>query len=461
MCNGTSIHTHYKGAAKTPVQYPCPMCNRPKLIVPTGEGEIEIDAVPEVNFKTLNPIIVPLGEFKNPNSQVGISPFERSRHNIRVVGRQERPLDGDSSMDTGDNLELITNNLGQTNNDIVDKEETGTDFKQFYNADYHEYDIDYGSAGGSKVLLNQRFFALRGPMMLHGWGYDTDGYPVPNLADQPLEFDDRGRPKRFLLTSSGTNDYENDGKFLPAPGESLGDIIGSGYVKEDGKWTRKPTRYFHLNWGERSDLWPIGPVDLRWDRERKVWTGGGDGCGEINPPYIMASGSDPSVLNNFVSKAKSASSKKCPYKMVYLVLEENLFSDIGMTDSYPARAFLDDAEYGLEPLPATVRRLVYVKDKCGYSAPRGAKLLCRYNRETGFYEPVSKPSFIVFGTIAGGANTAVIELTYIRGIKAGESTPTTNISFDNTRFNFNINASKSRRGMFLFENGKWILTGFN
>lgn len=460
MCDGSSIYIHYKSEEKTPVQYPCPMCNKSKLIVPSGEAEFEIDTPPEVNFKSLNPIIVPLGEFTNPNSQIGINPFERSRHNIRVIGRQERPLDGDVSMDTGDNLGLITNNLGQTNNDFVDQGETGTDFKQFYNSDYHEYDLDYGSVGGNKILLNQRFFALRGPMMLHGWGYDTDGYPVPNLADQPLEFDDKGRPKKFLLTSSGTNDYENDGKFLPAPGESLGDIIGSGYVKEDGKWTRKPTRYFHLNWGERSDLWPIGPVDLRWDRERKVWTGGG-GCGEIDPPYIMASGSDPSVLNNFISKAKSASSKKCPYKMVYIVLEENLFSDIGMTESYPARAFLDDSEYGLEPLPATVRRLVYVKDKCGYSAPRGAKLLCRYNRETGFYEPVSKPSFIVFGTIAGGANTAVIELTYVRGIKAGESTPSTNISFDNTRFNFNINAGKSRRGMFLFENGKWILTGFN
>lgn len=460
MCNGTSIHTHYKGAEKTPIQYPCPMCNRPKLTVPTGEGDFQIDTVPEVNFKSLNPIIVPLGEFKNPNSQIDINPFERSRHNIRVVGRQERPLDGDTSMDTGDNLAIITNSAGQTNYDVIDKEEEGTDFKNFYNSDYYEYDLDYGSADNTKILLNQRFFAFRGPMMLHGWGYDTDGYPVPNLADQPLEFDDSGRPKRFVLTASGTNDYEKDGKFLPSPGESLGDIIGSGYVKEDGQWTRKPTRYFHLNWGERSDLWPIGPIDLRWDRERKVWTGGG-GCGEIDPPYIMASGSDPSVLNNFVSKAKSASSKKCPYKMVYLVLEENLFSDIGMTDSYPARAFLDDSEYGLEPLPATVRRLVYVKDKCGYSAPRGAKLLCRYNRETGFYEPISKPSFTVFGTIAGGNNTAVVELTYIRGIKAGESAPTTNISFDNTRFNFNINASKSRRGMFLFENGKWILTGFN
>jgi len=472
MCNGSSLFTHYRGSSKTPTQYPCPLCSKTKLSVPETL-EIDIDSPPDINFKSLNPIIMPTGEFQNPNSQVLTNPLERSRHNIRVIGRQERPIDGDISLDTGDNLGIITDENGNTNKDVIDSGQTLSDTSRLshYNSDYYQYDLDYGAGSTSesesqepktKILQNQRFFALRGPMMLHGWGYDTEGYPVPNQADEPVDFDASGRPKRFLLTSSGTNDYTNDGKFLPEEGESLGDIIGRGYVKEGGEWTRKPTRYFHLNWGERSDLWPIGPIDLRWDKERKVWTGGGGaGCGEIDPPYIRASGSNPSILNNFISKAKASSEKSCPYKMVYLVLEENLFSDIGMSESYPARAFLDDSEYGLEPLPYTVRRVVYVNDRCGYSAPRGAKLLCRYNRETGFYEPISKPSFIVFGSISQGSNTATVELAYIRGIKSAENIPKTNISFDNTRFNFNINAGKSRRGMFLFENGKWILTGFN
>ena len=81
-------------------------------------------------------------------------------------------------------------------------------------------------------------------------------------------------------------------------------------------------------------------------------------------------------------------------------------------------------------MPYSVRRLVYVKDRSGYGAPRGSKLLCRYNRDTGFYEPISKPSHIVFGTIIGGSNTAIVELTYIKGIKSAENIPKTNIVFD-------------------------------
>ena len=452
LCLGKSKIDHYKGDNKQKIEYPCPLCNKPKLTVKGSD----------INFLSLNPIIMPTGEFQNPSSQSSISPFERGRHNIRVIGRQENPQDGDVSLDIGENLNIIVDKTTKVSNyetiDVNAAEQTNT--LNMHNQDFYQYDLSY-DLGDKNILMNQRFFAFRGPMMLHGWGYDTEGYPVPNQADQPKEFDNQGRPKRFLLTSSGTNDFAKEGKFLPGDNESLGDIIGSGYIMENGQWTRKPTNYFHLNWGERSDLWPIGPIDLRWDHDRKVWVGGGGGCGEIDPPFIMASGTDPNLLNNFMSQVAESSSEKCPYKMIYITLEENLFADVGMSDTYPARAFIDDTEYGLEPMPYSIRRLVYIKDRCGYSAPRGAKLLCRYNRDTGFYEPVSKPSFIVFGTIVGGANTAIIELTYIRGIKSAENTPKTNIAFDNTRFNFDINAAKSRRGMFLFENGKWILTGFN
>jgi hypothetical protein len=466
MCNGSLVITHFRyydpeDTTKKPVVYPCPSCNKSKLTVQKSENNTSIDAPPDINFLSLNPIIMPTGEFQNPNSQVLINNLERSRHNIRVVGRQEVPQQGDISLDINNNLDIIVDkNTKGTNYDYIN-----TDIRMnpanMHNPDFCQYDLSYGK-NNEHILLNQRFFAFRGPIMLHGWGYDTEGYPVPNLADEAKEYDSKGRPKRFVLTPSGANDLKKDGRFLPDPENdiSLGDIIGSGYVMENGEWIRKPTRYFHLNWGERSDLWPIGPIDLRWDRERKVWVGGG-GCGEIDPPYIMASGTNSSLLNSFVSQSISQSSKECPYKMIYVVLEENLFGDIGMSETYPARAFIDDTEYGLEPMPYSVRRLVYVKDRCGYSAPRGAKLLCRYNRDTGFYEPVAKPSFIIFGTLVGTSNTAVVELTYIRGIKAASNIPKTNITFDNTRFNFDINASKSRRGMFLFENGKWILTGFN
>jgi hypothetical protein len=146
--------------------------------------------------------------------------------------------------------------------------------------------------------------------------------------------------------------------------------------------------------------------------------------------------------------------------MVYITLEENMTLTNGMSETHPARAFIDDMEYSLEPLLGGYRRLIFVKDRCGYTAPRGAKLLCRYDTFSGFYEPVSKQSFIVFGSITGG-NNAVIELTYVQGSHKPENAPRSTIVFDNTRFNFTINSGSSKRGMFLFENGKWILIGSN
>lgn len=68
---------------------------------------------------------------------------------------------------------------------------------------------------------NYRGIGLRGPLVLVGWGFDTHGKPVPNR-----DFDDAG-----------------------------------------GK-----TMEFADNFLRRPDLWKAGPVDLRWDYERNVWT---------------------------------------------------------------------------------------------------------------------------------------------------------------------------------------------
>jgi hypothetical protein len=66
---------------------------------------------------------------------------------------------------------------------------------------------------------DRRAMALRGPLVLSGWGYDTSGKPVPN-------------------SGQGTDNF-------------LGDYL------------------------QRSDQWKTGPVDLQWDDRRKVWIGGG------------------------------------------------------------------------------------------------------------------------------------------------------------------------------------------
>lgn len=81
-----------------------------------------------------------------------------------------------------------------------------------------------------------RFLALRGPMMIHGWGYDTNGYPIPNIAD----------------SASG---------------------IASGIFVTDGLGST-----FHPDYLKNSKLWPVGPTDIRFDRARGVWVAGVGGA---------------------------------------------------------------------------------------------------------------------------------------------------------------------------------------
>lgn len=421
--------------------YPCPLCQKPKIlpIAPTTSDSSqnnENNSTPIINFNTLNPIILPTGEFKNINAQPIIS-GERSRHNISFIARQEFPIrDRDIN---------FKNNL--TNYECSSDKP---------HPDWTDIDLSYKEDFEKSILLNNRFFAHRGPLMLHGWGYDTDGYPVPNAADEPKEIDSDGRPKRFFLTSSGTNDLSQDGSFLPTTDKQLGDIIGKGWTKENGEWKRQPSNKFYLNWGERPDLWPIGPIDLRWDYENKIWVGGGGGagCNNADPPYIIASGNNN--LTKFIQSIDKAK-KKCSYKMVYGVLEHDMTKLDNYIETNPTRAFLDDLEYGLKPLPENIRRLIYIVDRTGYTAPRGAKILLRYNIDTGFYEPVSKQQYIVFGLINNNG-TASVELSYMPGYKSGDSTYKTNIKYSNP---LNLESKSSgqlqQRGVFMYDNSRWNL----
>jgi len=80
-----------------------------------------------------------------------------------------------------------------------------------------------------------RFMALRGPLVIQGWGYDLHGKPIPNEE-----------------SDSGPN-FKNS--YV-----GLTDKFKSGYLQD-------------------STQWPIAPVDLRFDRKRGVWT--------IPPAYRM------------------------------------------------------------------------------------------------------------------------------------------------------------------------------
>lgn len=278
ICPGCS--NTYKIKIAT-VEHPCPLCQRSKIF-PINEKTVKPvpikNEVADINFLTYNPIVMPTGDFLNINAQP-IASGERARHNISFIARDENHI--------VDRNILINHNLT--------KYEDSTTLPPVIapldpNPDWSDIDQKYKEDNDISILTNHRFMSFRGPMLLHGWGYDIDGYPVPNSADEPKEVDDKGRPKRFFLKADGTNDLTKDGAFLPTDTQQLGDIIGKGWKKDGGEWKRNRTNKFYLNWAERADLWPVGPIDFRWDYERKVWVSSGDGGGEADPPFIVADG---------------------------------------------------------------------------------------------------------------------------------------------------------------------------
>ena len=90
-------------------------------------------------------------------------------------------------------------------------------------------------------MHDYRTFALRGPLLLHSWGYDSDGKPIPNQYDN---IDDIVNNGTYVTQSSGTSGEPLTGNFM------------SGF-------SMKP------------ESWPVAPVDLRLNRQRGVWEAGG------------------------------------------------------------------------------------------------------------------------------------------------------------------------------------------
>ena len=113
-----------------------------------------------------------------------------------------------------------------------------------FGVDPHKFQITHNDLGkgpndsilpGDDEILRQeqdnfRFSAIRGPLVVQGWGYDTTGKPIPNSADTAYKAE-RGQFTKFNLTDK-----------------------------------------FMTGWIENPRVWPVGPVDLRFDRERGVWT---------------------------------------------------------------------------------------------------------------------------------------------------------------------------------------------
>lgn len=89
-----------------------------------------------------------------------------------------------------------------------------------------------------------RGMALKGPLVIGGWGYDINNNPVPSALTQ----------------ISGQ-----------LPGSGIG---VSGLINVSGD-------VFHPDYLQDISLWKVGPLDCRWDDNRKVWV-----AGSTIDPYI-------------------------------------------------------------------------------------------------------------------------------------------------------------------------------
>ena len=99
----------------------------------------------------------------------------------------------------------------------------------------------------------ERPMGLRGPIVVAGWGYDSiTSQPVPNLR-----FDSDYRHNEPKSANYGRQRY--------AP-QTMKARTASGMQQDHKHFTPVHMR--------RPDKWKAGPVDLRWDHNRKVWVGG-------------------------------------------------------------------------------------------------------------------------------------------------------------------------------------------
>jgi len=109
-----------------------------------------------------------------------------------------------------------------------------------------------GSAEGTFENV-ARPMGLRGPMVMAGWGYDTDGMPVPNAR------------------------FEAERKDADPESHTYGMPVGvhaSEKFKSTSSSPPQDHKHFLPYYMSRQDQWKAGPIDLRWDRDRKVWVGG-------------------------------------------------------------------------------------------------------------------------------------------------------------------------------------------
>jgi hypothetical protein len=92
-----------------------------------------------------------------------------------------------------------------------------------------------------------RPMALRGPLVLAGWGFNTEGLPVPNMKMDAQDRETNPRAENFGMPIKILEELREE----------------------------NPKNKFLQNHLQRIDQWKVGGIDLRWDPIRKVWVSPG------------------------------------------------------------------------------------------------------------------------------------------------------------------------------------------
>ena len=187
---------------------------------------------------------------KSPDGSDRLSQYQRVKYTVGV----EDDIEDDEDTDDVDESEEAFGINNATLNPFLGKDEAN--FAKMATMT-RGHDMQRVARGESWPLTNtlllgpearqglhntgpMRPVALKAPLVLCGWGFDTDGKPVPAAPD--------------------VGDAETT---------SDDDAENVGQVK------------FHDDWLSRADLWKVGPLDCRWDESRGVWAAGGGGGSDI------------------------------------------------------------------------------------------------------------------------------------------------------------------------------------
>lgn len=341
-----------------------------------------LSGTPVINYSTLNPIVLSTGEFSNhQNKQSG----DYCGHTIDLVAFGiTAPRQGDGLRPSFN--ERIERSFNDYDLNIID-----------WRNNFISAGIDIPAI--PNIANNMRFFGLRGPVMLHSWGYDTEGYPVPNASGEPL-----------INTSGVVRDSGNN-------------ILGKNQKLVSGVWT-KPYKEnsFYKGWAQQPGSWPVGPIDFRWDDSAGVWTIGAN------------------------------------YKLVHVIIEEDLVGTNPSRGSIVESAYDNNPlPSGLRKL-VFVKDILGV-----YSAPRGAALYCKYNSDNGFYEPVGHKPFITSGTISSYNTADIYKVYTLPNTPNLTLSDDPDVQTYRTTYKnpLGYQVSINSLGLFTFIDGSWVLQSYN